>query len=206
MPELTEEDTPDETSWVSWSGSPPLPQDVCLAIEFLLEITSSVGMLPPLDHEVSCSQVVTAISDGALVLGPEAPRDMIFAMGRYCASNPDLTQAYPTVSALGLAAWQAGKERLAMDNFFASMGGEHWELSRGWTDKDAELGNRLGVTVEGGHVTKIHLAANNLQGDISFFPSPLLSRSTIAVCVLTPLFPYSQKGVLPFLHGIIVRL
>lgn len=51
-----------------------------------------------------------------------------------------------------------------MDNFFDCMGGPDWTFRTGWTDKDGDLRDRFGVTVEHGHVTKISLAGNNLRG------------------------------------------
>lgn len=37
-----------------------------------------------------------------LTLGPGVPGNVVFAMGRYCASNPSVASEYPAVSALGL--------------------------------------------------------------------------------------------------------
>ena len=97
-------------------------------------------------------------------LGPSAPRNVIFAVGRFCASNPQVAAAYPAVRNIALPVWEAGKEKLAMDNFFVSMGGEDWEHSGKWTDGGADLSERFGLTLENGHITKINLAANNLEG------------------------------------------
>ncbi|CAN0538037.1 unnamed protein product, partial [Laminaria digitata] len=72
---------------------------------------------------------------------------------------------YPTVSAVALSAWEKNKERLALDNFFRSMGGKEWITNDGWMEKDGELRHRYGVTVEDGHVTKICLATNSLEGE-----------------------------------------
>ncbi|CAN0594204.1 unnamed protein product, partial [Laminaria digitata] len=60
---------------------------------------------------------------------------------------------------------EKNKERLALDNFFRSTGGEEWISSHGWMEKDVELRHRYGVAVEDGHVTKICLATNNLVGE-----------------------------------------
>lgn len=51
-----------------------------------------------------------------------------------------------------------------MDNFFDCMGGPDWTFRTGWTNKDGDLRDRFGVTVEHGNVTKISLAGNNLRG------------------------------------------
>lgn len=75
-----------------------------------------------------------------------------------------MAQIYPSVSSVALDVWEKGKERLAMNNFFDKTGGPKWVHNEGWQDKDGELGDRFGVTVENGHVTKIHLAGNNLVG------------------------------------------
>ena len=153
--------------------------DASTAIEFLLEITSSVSMLPPLDQDVSCENIMEVIGagmkpgddgqmelvGGELVLGKDAPQDVVLAMGKYCASRRDVAQMYPTVSAFAFSAWEKNKERLALDNFFKSMGGKNWVSNYGWMEKDADLRHRYGVAVEDEHVTKICLAANNLQGE-----------------------------------------
>lgn len=76
------------------------------------------------------------------------PRNVIFAIGRFCASNPQVAAAYPAVRAIALPEWEAGKEKLAMDNFFVSMGGENWEHSGKWTDGGADLRERFGLTLE----------------------------------------------------------
>ncbi|CAN0387424.1 unnamed protein product, partial [Laminaria digitata] len=72
---------------------------------------------------------------------------------------------YPTVSAVALSAWEKNKERLALDNFFRSMGGVKWVTNDGWMEKDGELRHRYGVAVEDEHVTKICLATNSLEGE-----------------------------------------
>lgn len=59
--------------------------------------------------------------------------------------------------------WNSGKEKSALDNLFESTGGEGL-VTQGWPGASAGLGNRFGVTTDGGHVTKIILAANNQQG------------------------------------------
>lgn len=130
-------------------------------MEFLFDITSSVSMLPPLDDKL-----IEADDNGKLTMTLEVPNDVIFAMGRYCDTiNPDLTRTYPDVSALALKAWDAGKEKLALDSFFESMRGYKWSRSRGWRDVWVDLGDRFGVTTDkNGHVIRIHLASNNLQG------------------------------------------
>lgn len=46
---------------------------------------------------------------GELILGPDAPKAVVLAMGRYCASNRDIARAYPSVSGLALRAWQKGE-------------------------------------------------------------------------------------------------
>eukprot|EP00903_Cladosiphon_okamuranus_P014201 g13194.t1 len=164
-PELTQTGRPSqEAGWISWSGSPPLPSDVSEAMEFLLDVISSTAMLEPLDKAVSGQDIITAEENGVLKIGPSAPRNVIFALGRFCASNPQVAVAYPAVRAVALPEWEAGKERLAMDNFFVSMGGEDWEHNGKWMDGDADLSERFGLTLENGHITKISLAANNLEG------------------------------------------
>ena len=72
---------------------------------------------------------------------------------------------YPTVSAFAISGWEKNKERLALDNFFRSTGGKNWISNNGWMDNAGELRHRYGVAVEDGHVTKICLATNNLQGE-----------------------------------------
>lgn len=100
-------------------------------------------------------------------LGPTAPRNVIFAVGRFCASNPHVAAAYPAVRAIALPVWEAGKEKLALDNFYVSMGGEDWVHNGKWTDRGSDLSERFGLTLENGHVTKISLAGNNLTGRYS---------------------------------------
>lgn len=153
--------------------------DAPIAIEFLLEITSSVSMLPPLDQDVSCKHVMEVIGAGMkpgddgqmelvggdIVLGKDAPEKIVLAMGKYCASRRDVAQMYPTVSAFTFSAWEKNKERLALDNFFRSMGGKNWISNHGWMEKGGELRHRYGVAVEDEHVTKLCLATNNLQGE-----------------------------------------
>eukprot|EP00903_Cladosiphon_okamuranus_P006311 g6188.t1 len=164
-PELTETGCQSqEAGWISWSGSAPLPSEVSEAMEFLLDVMSSTAMLEPLDEAVSCQNIITAEEGGALKLGPSVPRNIIFAVGRFCASYPQVAAAYPAVRAIALPVWEAGKERLAMDNFFVSMGGRYWEHIGKWTDRDADLSERFGLTLENGHITKISLAGNNLEG------------------------------------------
>ena len=152
--------------------------DASMAIEFLLEITSSVSMLPPLDQDVTCEDILEVIgagmkpSDdgqmelvgGEIVLGKDAPEKVLLAMGKYCASRRDVAQMYPTVSTFTFSAWEKNKERLALDNFFRSTGGKGWISNFGWMEKDGELRHRYVVAVEEEHVTKLCLATNNLQG------------------------------------------
>lgn len=167
-----------------WLGEPGTTHehsaaDVPTAIEFLLEITSSICMLPPLDQDVSCKNVLEVIGagmhlgdngemelmGGKVIFGRDAPKKVTLAMGKYCASNSEVAQMYPTVSASARSAWEKNKERLALDTFFRSMGGKTWISNHGWTESDGELRHRYGVAVEDGHVTKICLATNNLEGE-----------------------------------------
>lgn len=133
-------------------------------MEFLFDITSSITMLPPMD-----TALFTVDANGPLSsrLGLRAPRVVMFAMGRYCSAKPTISRTYPVVSALALEAWDAGKEKMALDNFFVSMGGNQWSVKNGWSDDTADLNMRYGITTDaGGHVIAIHLAANNLQGTL----------------------------------------
>ena len=153
--------------------------DALTVINFFLEIMSSVSMLPPLDQDVSCKHVMEVIGagmtlgdngqmelmGGEVVFGRDAPEGIILAMGKYCASRIEVAQMYPTVSTFAISGWEKNKERLALDSFFKSMGGENWIFNHGWMDKTGELRHRYGVAVEDGHVTKICLATNNLQGE-----------------------------------------
>lgn len=153
--------------------------DALVVIDFLLEIMSSVSMLPPLDQDVSCKNVMEVIGaglklgdngqmelvGGQVVLGKDAPDIVILAMGKYCVGRGEVAQMYPTVSTFALSAWEKNKERLALDNFYRSMGGDSWISNFGWVEKDGELRHRYGVAVEDGHVTKLCLATNNLEGD-----------------------------------------
>lgn len=136
-------------------------EELVEAMKFLFDITSSVSMLPPLDDKL-----IEADADGKLTMGLEMPHNVMFAMGRYCdTKSPDLARTYPDVSALVLQAWDAEKEKLALDSFFVSMGGYKWSRNRGWRDVWVDLGDRFGVTTDkNGHVIRIHLASNNLQG------------------------------------------
>ena len=163
-PELVTPGIPEETGWPSWSEDEEHPEDLSETMDFLFDITSSVSMLPPLDRVVTCRNLITTGVGGSLTLGPDVPHDIIFAMGRYCATNSHLSRAYAAVSAVALKAWDAGKEKLALDNFFVSMGGNDWFVNRGWADRALALGDRFGVTLEDGHVTKLILATNNLRG------------------------------------------
>ena len=101
--------------------------DAPIAIEFLLEITSSVCMLPPLDQDISCEHILEVVGagmkpgddgqmelvGGEIVLGKGAPETIVLSMGKYCASRHDVAQMYPTVSAFAFSAWEKNKERLA---------------------------------------------------------------------------------------------
>lgn len=133
-------------------------------MDFLYDIISSVSMLPPLDEVVSYKNMLRTGGDEVLVVGPDVSADVMFAMGRYCASNSHLQTTYPTVSSLALASWEAGKERLALDNFFVGMQGEDWTSQGGWEDTHGALEDRFGVKMKDGHVTGVYLAANNVQG------------------------------------------
>lgn len=52
---------------------------------------------------------------GELVLGPEAPKAVVLAMGRYCACNRNIARAYPSVCGVALRAWQKGKPEVVCD-------------------------------------------------------------------------------------------
>lgn len=156
-----------------------LSADALTVTDFLLEITSSVLMLPPLDQDVSSKHLLEEVGTDIKLgdnrqmelrreeigLGTGVPDKVKLAMGKYCVSRREATQLYPTVSAFALSAWEKNKERLALDNFYTSMGGKNWISSNGWMEKGGELRHRYGVAVEDGHVTKICLATNNLRGE-----------------------------------------
>ena len=69
---------------------------------------------------------------GEVVFGRDAPEGIILAMGKYCASRIEVAQMYPTVSTFAISGWEKNKERLALDSFFKSMGGENWIFNHGW--------------------------------------------------------------------------
>ena len=176
-----------------WAGEPGTARelysvDAPTVMEFFFELMSSVIMLPPLDQDVSCKQIMEVIGAGVkmgdngqmelvggeIILGRDASEVVMQAMGKYCASRHDTAQMYPNVSTLALSRWGKSKERLALDNFFRSTGGKNWIFNHGWMDKTGELRHRYGVAVEDGHVTKICLSTNNLKGEHGPLTDPCL--------------------------------
>lgn len=71
-------------------------EEVSATLKFLLEIMFSITMMPPLDQDVACQDVVTVIGAGMKVdnggrdellggefrLGPNAPETIFLAMGK----------------------------------------------------------------------------------------------------------------------------
>eukprot|EP00752_Nemacystus_decipiens_P005427 g4919.t1 len=129
-------------------------REAMLAFDIILEVISSVYLLEPFRP-----------SEGPLPKG--APDVVIYALSTYCKNKLGNSPLYVDL-ARALQYWESTPERrekLALHCLYRSTEGPGWVCSEGWDGVfEANLSSLYGVSTEAGRVSKISLAANNLEG------------------------------------------
>ena len=149
-------------------------------IVYLLEVISSITLLPPLDEDIG-GKAILAVSGartssgnfghsvlfgGQVIIGPLFQKNVLLAMGKFLAleHNRDIKKTYLNKNSTAMSLWDEIKRRLTFDDFFSDLEGPNWEQKHGWEYESLDLSALFGVAVENGHVTKLCLASNKCKG------------------------------------------